>query len=298
MSKPTVVLLVALAVIGTSHRAGAAELVKAVNFVAVNTEADEEDPFLTTVRQERTFWFSRKTKDKFDILMVQRPNGNAPWSKPKMLTNFVRSREVDDRGSVTFPAGTYPQFLFYASKKDKEVNNFDIYVAVKDDAKKEFAAPAPINRVDTDADEMHPWLSAKGKELWFSRKTKDGWRVFVAKRDDTTGGQGFDAPEPIKELPPNFCHPTLTKDGNTMYLQGPLEAGKERLGLFVAFKIRKVWGRPIALTMLNHPQGQRGSCSPSLSPEGDTLYFVSDRPDGKGGLDIWSVPTVLLRVKK
>ena len=297
MTKPTVVLLVALAVLDPSVRAGAAELVKAANFAAVNTEADEEDPFLSTSGQAMTFWFSRKTKDKFDILMVQRANGLAPWSKPKMLTEFVRS-EVDDRGSVTFPAGSFPQFLYYATKKDKDTNNFDIYVAVKDDAKKEFVAPAPINRVDTDADEMHPWLSAKGKELWFSRKTRDGWRVFVAKRDDTKGGQGFDEPELVKELPPNFCHPTLTKDGNIMYLQGPLEAGKERLGLFVSFKIGKVWGRPIALTMLNHPQGERGSCSPSLSPEGDTLYFVSDRPESKGGLDIWSVPTVLLKVKR
>jgi hypothetical protein len=297
MHKPTVVLLVALAVFGPSHRAGAAELVKASPFDAVNTKADEDEPFLSAVRQEMTFWFSRKTKDKFDILMIQRPNGVTPWSKPKMLTEFVRS-EVDDRGSVTFPAGSFPQFLYYATKKDKETNNFDIWVAVKDDAKKEFVAPAPINRVDTDADEMHPWLSAKGKELWFSRKTKDGWRVFVSKRDDTKGSQGFDEPEAVKELPPNFCHATLTKDGNTMYLQGPLEAGKERLGLFVAFKTGKVWGRPIALTMLNHPQGDIGSCSPSLSPEGDMLYFASDRPGTKGGLDIWYVPTVLLRVKR
>ncbi len=29
-------------------------------------------------------------------------------------------------------------------------------------------------------------------------------------------------------------------------------------------------------------------CSPSLSPDGNTLYFVSDRPGGFGGKDIWS----------
>jgi hypothetical protein len=244
-----------------------------------------------------TFWFSRKTNNKFDILMIQRANGLTPWSKPKMLTEFVRT-EVDDRGAVTFPAGSFPQFLYYATRKDKDTDNFDIYVAVKDDAKKEFVAPAPINRVDTAADEMHPWLANKGRELWFSRKTKDGWRVYVAKRSETTGGQGFDEPTPVANLPANFCHATLTGDGNTMYLQGPLEAGKPRLGLFVAFKTAKGWGRPQALTMLNHPQGERGSCSPSLSLGGDTLYFASDRPDSKGGLDIWSVPTALLKVKK
>jgi Tol biopolymer transport system component len=29
-------------------------------------------------------------------------------------------------------------------------------------------------------------------------------------------------------------------------------------------------------------------CSPCLSPDGTTLYFVSDRPGGSGGKDIWS----------
>jgi hypothetical protein len=297
MKKPTVILLASFALLGPSFRACAADLVKAINFTAINTAGDEDEPYLSTSKQSMTFWFSRKTKDKFDILMIQRSNGLAPWSKPRMLTEFVRT-EVDDRGAVTFPAGSFPQFLFYATRKDKDTDNFDIYVAVKDDAKKEFVAPAPINRVDTPADEMHPWLTPNGKELWFSRKTKDGWRVFVSKRDDVSGSQGFDEPSPIESLPPNFCHATLTKDGKTMYLQGPLEAGKKRLGLFVAFKTAKGWDQPRALTTLNHPQGERGSCSPSLSPDGDTLYFASDRPDSKGGLDIWSVPTAMLKIKK
>jgi hypothetical protein len=298
MKKPIVVLLVALGLADPSVRAGAADLIRPVNLAAVNTEADEDEPFLSTSGQSMTFWFSRKTNNKFDILMIQRANGLAPWSKPKMLTEFVRT-QVDDRGAATFPADRFPQFLYYATRKDKDTDNFDIYVAVKDDAKAAFVAPAPINRVDTAADEMHPWLTPNGKELWFSRKTKDGWRVFVAKRDDTKGGQGFDEPLPIDDLPPNYCHATLTPDGRTMYLQGPLEAGKQRLGLFVTFKNAKGgWDRPRELTMLNHPQGERGSCSPALSSRGDTLYFASDRLDSKGGLDIWSVSTALLRVKK
>jgi hypothetical protein len=300
MKKPAVVLLVAFTLLGPSFRAGAADtakVVKAVNLAAVNTAADEDEPFLSLSGQSMTFWFSRKAKDKYDILMIQRPNGLAAWSKPKLLNEFVRT-EVDDRGAVTFPEGRFPQFLYYATRKDKDTDNFDIYVAVKDDAKADFAAPAPINRVDTQADEMHPWLTPNGKELWFSRKTKDGWRVFVANRADASAAQGFEEPDLIKELPPDFCHATLTRDGKTMYLQGPLAAGKKRLGLFVAWKTAKGWGEPQPLTMLNHPEGARGSCSPALSPGGETLYFASDRPDGKGGLDIWSVPTALLRVKK
>ena len=32
-----------------------------------------------------------------------------------------------------------------------------------------------------------------------------------------------------------------------------------------------------------------------LSEDGKTLYFASDRPGGKGGLDIWSIPTAELK---
>ena len=36
-------------------------------------------------------------------------------------------------------------------------------------------------------------------------------------------------------------------------------------------------------------------CSPCLSPDGTTLYFVSDRPGGSGGKDIWSSSKIIKR---
>ena len=81
-----------------------------------------------------------------------------------------------------------------------------------------------------------------------------------------------------------------------MYLQGPLD--KERVGLFTATKTAKGWTKPEPLTMLNHPDAPKGDCSPALSGDGATLYFASDRPGGKGGFDIWSVPTAQSKMKK
>ena len=53
---------------------------------------------------------------------------------------------------------------------------------VKQGPRADFTSPTPINSVDTEADEMHPWITATGRELYFSRKTKEGWRVYVASR--------------------------------------------------------------------------------------------------------------------
>ena len=46
---------------------------------------------------------------------------------------------------------------------------------------------------------------------------------------------------------------------------------------------------------LNHPESKKGDMQPALNADGTRLYFVSDRPGGKGGLDIWTVPTTQLK---
>lgn len=266
--------------------------VKPVN-LAINTKADEDVPFLSS--SGLTLWYASNAQGKFDIMVASRKNALAAWSKGKLLEDYVRT-EVDDRGVYLTRDGVYPQYLYFATKKDKETKNFDIYVAVKQSRMGSFTEPTPVNAVDTTADEMHPWLTADGKQLYFSRKTKDGWRVYVSKRAQATGAQGFDEPVLVEDLPPDFHHVTLTRDGKTMYLQGPLD--KERVGLFVATKTAKGWSKPEPLTMLNDAAAPKGDCSPSLSADGTMLYFASDRAGGKGGFDIWAVPTSQLKIKK
>jgi hypothetical protein len=90
----------------------------------------------------------------------------------------------------------------------------------------------------------------------------------------------------------------VSANGLTMYLQGPLE--KDRRGLFrsTRTKVGAAWGKPEPLTALNHPDGPRGDMSPCLTAAGTRLYFASDRPGGKGGLDLWTIPTAQLKAKK
>ncbi len=148
--------------------------------------------------------------------------------------------------------------------------------------------------VNTEADELHPWLTADGKSLYFSRRNPEGWRVFVSKRTSTTGPGGWEEPEQV-DLPVDFHHATLTPDGKTMYLQGPLEKG--RWGLFGSTKTGKGWSKPEELAGLNNTEGKTGDRSPNLTRDGRLLYFASDRPGGKGGLDLWGIQTAMLKKK-
>src|SRR5439155_6083091 len=92
--------------------------------------------------------------------------------------------------------------------------------------------------VNTAQDEAYPWITGDGKALYFSRKTKEGWKVFVTRRANATGPQGWGEAKDVG-LPADHHHATLTPDGKTMYLQGPL--GKGRWGLFVSTHDGKAW---------------------------------------------------------
>lgn len=295
MNRLVVQFLASLAVAVQAPSTGAADetkLIKPIN-LGVNTKADEDDPFLSS--SGLTLWYSSNAEGKFDIVMAQRRNIRSVWGKGEAPDSYMQSK-VDDCGACLTRDGVYPQYLFFATMKDKDTKNFDIYVAVKQGRDKVFTEPTPVQAVDTEADERNPWLAEGGKHLYFSRKTKDGWRVFLSKRTQTTGAQGFQAPVLLEDLPPDFHHVTLTPDGKTMYLQGPLD--KERTGLFVATKTATGWSKPEPLAMLNHPEAPKGDRSPALSADGSILYFASDRPGGKGGFDLWAAPTVQLKIKK
>jgi hypothetical protein len=294
--KSLVAILVALLLAGlwiVPAPAEAPKLLKPVN-LPVNTDADEDDPHPSS--NSLWLYYSANPKGKFDVMVAHRATAASAWGKAQPLEGYVPT-EADDRSVYVSRENVFPQFLYYATRKDKEAKNFDIFVAVKQNpgADKVFAAPTPVNAVCTEADEMHPWLSADGKEVYFSRKTKEGWRVFVSKRASAMGPQGFGEPVLLEDLPPGFHHATLMPDGKTMYLQGPL--GRGRWGLFASTRSANAWNKPEPLENLNDPESSSGDRSPSLSRDGTRLYFASDRKGGKGGLDLWVIDTASLKRK-
>jgi hypothetical protein len=282
----TLLLLLALA-------AGPARAEVKVTPLAVNTAADEDDPHLSS--GGLTLFYTATAKKKSDIMVSRRRDKAQAWPSGKPVEDYV-STTADDRSAFATTDGRYPQFLYFATKKDRTQNNFDLYVAVRQTPSSAFSSPTPLQTICTEDDELHPWLTSDGKSLYFSRQMKDGWRVYVARRQEATGGGGFGEPSLVKELPAGFHHATLTPDGKTMYLQGPLEKG--RWGLFRSARGASGWQKPEPLEEVNNAEGPTGDRSPGLSRDGSMLYFASDRPGGKGGLDLYVVAVADLMKKK
>jgi gluconolactonase len=262
------------------------------NLDHLNTAKDEDEPHLAS---DLRLFYTVVENGKYQVMESVRKKAKLPWPPG---TNAVDVNiQGDCRSPFVLDSGKYPHYLFFATNKDPEKpdergDNFDIFFLTKLNAQAAFTNPTPLHAISTPADELHPWLTRDSLKLYFSRKDKDGWHVYVAGRQKVH--EQFGKPSRLN-LPAGFHHPTLTPDGKTMYLQGPLPA--KRWGIFRSSGIGQSWSSPEALLALNHPDAPKGDMSPALSHDGSKLYFASDRPGGKGGLDLWVVPTAQLGKK-
>ncbi len=297
MNRYLAVLFVAallLAILPAAPGGAQSEPLKPINLDKVNTTADEDDPHLTADGL-RLLYTSRK-KGRSDILMATRAKKDQSWSAGKQLPELKDS--CDFRSVFLTPDGKYPQHLIFATNYDPEAkdlrgDNYDIYYLIRQGPRAEFTTKTAIISVCTEADELHPWMMPDGRTFYFSRKDRDGWHVYVAIKPAGGGALG----KPVRvDLPTDFHHATLTPGGQTMYLQGPLD--KQRWGLFRSTQSGGKWSKPEPLTGLNNSEGPRGDMSPNLSRDGSLLYFASDRPGGKGGLDLYAIPTAQLEKRK
>jgi hypothetical protein len=263
--------------------AGDAGTLKPTNLGKVNTAADEDDPFVTA--DGGTLYYASNIGGPFKIFSARRTAKGFGAGTPVQTSG---AKDADERSPFALRDRFYFATNAIPDEKFKDAKNYDIKVRVN------LRAPLILPGISEPQDELFPWVTAGGKEFYFSRKTKDGWKLFVA-RGPTPGPIG-DAKE--VGFPAGFHHASLSANGLTMYLQGPLE--KDRWGLFRSTRkgLKASWSKPEPLNTLNVPDAPRGDLSPCLSADGARLYFASDRPGGKGGLDLWFIPTAQLKKKK
>jgi hypothetical protein len=259
----------------------AQDAAKPVNLEKLNTDADEEDPCPTP--DHFGLLYAMKTRGSYDIYVSKRAALTTPFGPGK---SFIADKLADERGPFLHKDRYYFATNEVPDKKFDKFKNFDIMMQIG------FQAPLFVpGDVNSKVDEMYPWITPAGKELYFSRKTEKGWKLFVAV--GPTPGPIGKSKEVGFDI--GFHRAAIGGNGLTMYLQGLLEKGK--IGLFRSkrAKVGDAWSAPEPLKMLNHDESKKGDMQPTVTLDGTRLYFVSDRPGGKGGLDVWFVQTAALK---
>lgn len=280
------------------------QAVKGPQPVSFNTEAEEDHPHPVPMKGQLgsyRLYFSRSKdgnpESKIDLHAATWSKAKKEWANTELVGPQVESKGNDASCFVT-PYGAYPQTIWFASTKDPSNKKFDIFGAVRDlpptnsGEHRVFAGVRALATIDTPGDETHPWLGKDLKTLYFTKETKEGLRVAVTTRKTVDGPRGFEGASVIEELDPGYFHATVSPDATVMYLQGPREGGGT--ALFRSKRDGGKWSVPTPLKSLNHPEGKWDG-SPNLSRDGLILYFSSDRPNGKGGKDIYSIPVSAIR---
>jgi outer membrane protein OmpA-like peptidoglycan-associated protein len=125
---------------------------------------------------------------------------------------------------------------------------------------------------------------------------------YVVKENDSTFGAELQYfPKRINHKKRPDGPATFTGDGLTMYfVRCNTKENREGCSIFESKydPIKKEWGKPIFVEALSGEKEavtSRGKTQtvptddtqPFVTPDGRTIFFVSDRPGGEGGYDIW-----------
>lgn len=132
-------------------------------------------------------------------------------------------------------------------------------------------------RNEAQGDELSGITGMKAGDIFFSEKDDKGkW----SKPEAVTGGVNTDYDE-------GAC--CFSADGREMYLtQCATDPSYPRYAQIVkSNRADAAWGKATVVTISGDTLSS--FAHPALSPDGEWLYFTSDMPGGKGGLDIWRV---------
>jgi Tol biopolymer transport system component len=160
--------------------------------------------------------------------------------------------------------------------------------------------PQRVTGVSSKHNEALPYLSPDGRTFYYLRElpVEEGhtfyhrelehkqWRLCYSVWQDSTFSRGVEMPPPFNSGDPEGSV-SITADGNELYYSIiRKEHGYANSDIYCVRRVDGRWQQPEALG----PQvnGERSwESQPSVSPDGSTLLFASNRKGGHGGIDIW-----------
>ncbi|MDR6943256.1 OmpA family protein [Mucilaginibacter pocheonensis] len=147
----------------------------------------------------------------------------------------------------------------------------------------------PVNmgpEINTANDEYLPVATADESMLIFTRKINNNEDFYKSIIDKGKWQKASYLSEQINTAQYNEGAQSVSQDGKYLFFTGCNRPdGMGRCDIYIAQKKGNDWGKPFDL---NPPVNTSGwESQPSISADGRTLYFVSNRGGGFGGYDIW-----------
>ncbi len=259
---------------------------------SINTEHNEYTPTLTvdeqtliiTRRQPRSAQTIAMNKEEEDFYVSQKVKG--VWSRALNMGPPINTGGNEGAQCIS-PDG---KFLYYtACNRDDGFGSCDLYYARKTGDR--WSSPKNMGpRVNSSSWESQPSISYDGNTLYFVSSRPGGQgKLDIWK---TTRNESGLWSEPVN-LGPNIntkmseITPFIHPDDQTLYFSSDGHRGMGGLDLFYSRKSAEgEWAEPLNMGYPINTVGDENSMI--INAAGNIAYYASDRPEGKGNLDLYS----------
>ena len=275
------------------------------NFVAANRSLDDRLYDAAVLQLQKAVAADNKFTEAYallgDVYRLQKNNKQSIEAYRKVLAlNPDFNRAIYIRvGEIELNEGMYNEASQHLEKylTYPNISPQNLAVAQKLLADCKFAINAiqhpvaftPVNlgpTVNTAFDEYSPVATADERTLIFTRQINANEDFYQSTRVDGKWQTATYLSNNINT--PNFNEgsASISQDGKFLFFTGCNRPdGQGRCDIYFSEKKGDDWGKPFDLTQPVNTPGWESQ--PSISSDGRTLYFVSNRQGGYGGYDIW-----------
>jgi len=263
------------------------------NLAAINSTFNEQAPSLSPDGLSLYFGSNRPRpggSTDTDLWVSHKSCGDCPWGAPVNLGPVVNSSAGDNGPSLSLDG----HLLFFTSARTGVGLN-DIYVSHRANPKDDFGWGPPVllgDGINTAAFEAGAEYVQSAEDgianFYFNRGPSQAAQdIYVASitRDGETRGPAELVAE-LSDPTANDAAASVRTDGREIFFGSGRINGAGGLDVWFSTRrsVHEPWSTPKNLAAVNSAASDQ---QPSLSSDGRTLLFASDRSGGIGGTDIW-----------
>lgn len=223
-----------------------------------------------------------------DLWVTKRPKATEPFGVAQNLGPGVNTPANEFAPSISVDGLS----IYFDSDRQGGMGSFDIWVAERSTTAMKFQLPRNLGSpVNTNAVDGLPNISADGLSLYFCSRRDGGhgdMDLWVAKRK--TISHPFAVAEnlgPAINSPYYDGEPSISADGLYLLFSSdrPGGFGKRDVWITMRSSSNAPFSKPKNLgAILN---STANDVRPNISTDESTLFFMSNRPGGFGGIDLW-----------
>ncbi len=226
-----------------------------------------------------------------DIWVIQRDCADCPWKSPAINLGPTFNNPGGD-GGVTISQDGHT--MMYQSGRAGGFGGTDIWMSHRDDPKDDFAWQPPVNLgplVNTANQEQSPEYVTSEGMLYFNRGVIMTLAADIWRAPMTPDGVVLGPAERVEELSlpeVNDAGAAITADGRELIFWSfprPGSLGDSDLFVSTRRSVNHAWSTPVGIP--GAVNSVHGEVAPSISHDGRTMIFFSNRPGGVGEFDLW-----------